>query len=919
MAPLSLLSGSRAIFLSLKWKLLLPLTAIIFVMAAALTYVNNRSLAQQQTQLRASAARQADTLVQFLLSQSYQQLADKAAGLTDALPDDFPRHLPAEELRQTWQKWHLEEGLESLQIFNPAVYPVAGFGAAPLPGAQTERLARAALSAETPQAGLYCGTSCVLYWVSPFLKNRSTAGAIFLTRDLSDFLATFHRYSGINLALATGKPDAPNFTLRQVSSQPLAQALQRTTLSWRPTRGGAYEATLNLGGRYLQMQMLPPLSAAADFPRLFTVTDDTAYHELVRSGRHKNLLIGFLTFAGAESLMLAFLLWFLTRIRRVTESLPLLGEGNWQAAHDHLSQPARGVADEFDRLENAALVLAQRLQAMHDADTRQRDSLRRSAENLARERDFISNLLDTVPALILTQDTRGRIQLVNAHTTQVTRLSYTELAGRNFFRHLIPPEQEDALRTALQAHLAADDWPLRFEAPLDTPAGRRHIAWVLTQAGADPDGETMILCVGLDLTELHAATERAEFLSDFDALTGLLNHRAFHAHLAELLGSVADGILLLFDLDEFKTLNDLAGHATGDAVLRQIAARLESLEPRPRLSARLGSDDFALFFAETSVAQVLQIARAVAKGQGHHQVSSACVGLARFPEHGKSPEALLASADLALSHARAQGRGNWHLYDPADRTRQALEDKNQRVSLIRQALDQGRLELYLQPIVALADGAEAAHYEVLLRLRGHDAALLAPAEFIQAAEASGLVREIDEWVARSVIALLSLRGGDFRLAINLSARSLDNEHLVEVIRNALQTHRVAPQRLIFEVTETAALADMSRAQTLLQHIRDLGAGLALDDFGVGFSTFQYLRHLPVDYVKIDGSFIRNLDENQDDRVFVRAVVEAVHGYGKKAVAEYVENARILQWVRELGLDYAQGYHLGRPRPAAEVV
>lgn len=915
--PLSF--GSRAFFLSLKWKLLLPLTLIIFLMAAALTYVNNRSLAQQQTQLRANTAQQAGTLVHFLFSQSYQQLADKAAGLADALPDDFPRHLPSYAVQQSWQKWHVEEGLQSLQLFNPAAYPVTGFGTAPLPAAKIERLARAALSSEAPQAGLYCGTTCVLYWVGPFLKNRSTAGAIFLTRDLSDFLATFHRYSGLNLALATGTPESAAFTLRQVSSAPLAQALERLAPRWTPTKGGAYEASLDLGGRHLQLQMLPPLSAAGDFPRLFTITDDTAYHDLVRSSRHKNLLIGFLAFISAEGLMLPFMFWFLARIRRVTESLPLLGEGNWQAAQERLVQPARGLADEFDRLGNAALALARRLQAMHEADARQRDSLRRSAESLARERDFISNLLDTVPALILTQDIRGRIQLVNAHTTQVTGLPYTDLAGRNFFRHLIPPEQEDALRTAMQAHLAATDWPLRFEAPLETPAGLRHIAWVLTQAGANPDGEAMILCVGLDLTELRAATERAEFLSDFDALTGLLNHRAFHTHLAELLGGVADGILLLFDLDEFKTLNDLAGHATGDAVLRQIAARLESLEPRPRLSARLGSDDFALFFAETPIAQVLQIARAVAKGQGHHQVSSACVGLARFPEHGKSPEALLASADLALSHARALGRGNWHLYDPADRTRQALEDKNQRVSLIRQALDQDRLELFLQPIVALTDGVEAAHYEVLLRLRGHDAALLAPAEFIQAAEASGLVREIDEWVARSAIALLGLRGGDFRLSINLSARSLDNEHLVEVIRNALQTHRVAPQRLVFEVTETAALADISRAQTLLQHIRDLGAGLALDDFGVGFSTFQYLRHLPVDYVKIDGSFIRNLDENQDDRVFVRAVVEAVHGYGKKVVAEYVENARILQWVRELGLDYAQGYHLGRPRPAAEFV
>ena len=906
-------------FLSLKWKLLLPLTLIIFLMASALTYVNNHSLARQQVQLRAAAASQADTLVHFLLNQSYQQLADKAAAVADALPDDFPHVVPAGALQQSWQKWRIEEGLTSLQLFNPAAYPVTEFGGTALPAAEISRLTHAAISTETPQTGVYCGTSCVLYRVSPFLKHRATAGAIFLTRDLSDFLATFHRYSGLNVALATGTPGSAAFSIRQVSSPLLANSLRLRTPSWIPLSHEAYEGSIELAGRHLLLQVLPPLSGAADFPRLFTITDDTAYHELLLSSRRKNLLIGTLAFVGAEGLMLAFLLWFMTRIRRVTQSLPLLGQGNWQGAKDRLGKPGGRVADELDHLESATLALAQRLEALHETDERQRDSLQRSAESLGQERDFISNLLDTVPALILTQDVRGRMQLVNAHTTQVTGLTYAELAGRNFFHHLVPPDQEDALREAMQAHLTADDWPLRFEARLETPVGMRHIAWVLTQAGANPDGEAMILCVGLDLTELHAATERAEFLSDFDALTGLLNHRAFQARLKELLASVPEGILLLFDLDEFKTLNDLAGHATGDAVLRQIAVRLESLEPRPQLSARLGSDDFALFFSQAPIAQVLQVARAIAKGQGHHQVSSACVGLARFPEHGNSPEALLASADLALSHARTLGRGNWHLYDPGDRTRQALEDKNQRVSLIRQALDQGRLELFLQPILPLAEDASPAHYEVLLRLRGYDEAMLAPAEFIQAAEASGLVREVDEWVVRSAIALLGLRGGDFCLAVNLSARSLDNEHLVQVIRNALQTHAVAPQRLIFEITETAALADISRAQKLLQRIRDLGAGLALDDFGVGFSTFQYLRHLPVDYVKIDGSFIRNLDENRDDRVFVRAVVDAVHGYGKKVVAEYVENAKILEWVRELGLDYAQGYHLGRPRPAAEVV
>jgi EAL domain-containing protein (putative c-di-GMP-specific phosphodiesterase class I) len=199
-----------------------------------------------------------------------------------------------------------------------------------------------------------------------------------------------------------------------------------------------------------------------------------------------------------------------------------------------------------------------------------------------------------------------------------------------------------------------------------------------------------------------------------------------------------------------------------------------------------------------------------------------------------------------------------------------------------------------------------------------DGQVLPPAPLIAAAEASGLIRDIDQWVLRHALELIAGHPG-LRLAVNLSARSLDNPELPVMLQGMLEEHDVEPEQLILEITETATLTQMTHAEILLTGIRALGCKLALDDFGVGFSTFQYLKHLPVDFVKIDGSFIRTLDHSEDDRLFVKALVEAIHGYGKLAIAEYVETAAILQWVRELGVDYAQGYHFGRPQPTDVVL
>lgn len=422
--------------------------------------------------------------------------------------------------------------------------------------------------------------------------------------------------------------------------------------------------------------------------------------------------------------------------------------------------------------------------------------------------------------------------------------------------------------------------------------------------------------MGLDLTELKSAQARASYLSDYDTLTGLYNRQGFQRRLAHALTELKSGALLLIDLDDFKAINDLAGHSAGDAVIQNMAERLRELQPAPKLAARLGGDEFALYFEPLPDAQLLQTARFLCKGDRDQHIATACVGIA-VVQSDCTTESLLGHADLALSQARAKGRSNWHLYNPGDGTRESLLDRTSQLALITDALHDNRLALFLQPIMSIQAG-RAVHYEALLRVRAPDGQILPPAPLIAAAEASGLIREIDQWVLQHAISLIASQPG-LHLAVNLSARSLDNPELPALLQAMLEQHGVQPHQLILEITETATLNQMTHAEILLTGIRTLGCKLALDDFGVGFSTFQYLKHLPVDFVKIDGSFIRTLDHSEDDRLFVRALVEAIHGYGKLAIAEYVETEAILRWVTELGVDYAQGYHFGWPQPAESVL
>jgi EAL domain-containing protein (putative c-di-GMP-specific phosphodiesterase class I) len=300
---------------------------------------------------------------------------------------------------------------------------------------------------------------------------------------------------------------------------------------------------------------------------------------------------------------------------------------------------------------------------------------------------------------------------------------------------------------------------------------------------------------------------------------------------------------------------------------------------------------------------------------------STSLGIALFPEHSTVGEELLAHADTAMYQAKAQGRNQLCFYVPDQNWQKRIRSKQAIKAQIHEALEHNLFALYCQPILDLRR-CQVTHYELLLRLHGEASHLILPNVFLPIAERYGLIQAIDRWVVVQAIQLIAQhqqRGKRLTLEINLSGKSLADTELLSLIQQQVTSTGINPQQLVFEITETAAIADLAQACKFMEFLKGLGCQFALDDFGIGYSSFFQLKSLPVDYLKIDGSFIRNLPQDQVDRHLVKAIVDASRGLGKRTIAEFVGSEATAELLSELGVDYAQGYYVGQPRPVSEVL
>jgi diguanylate cyclase (GGDEF)-like protein len=456
-------------------------------------------------------------------------------------------------------------------------------------------------------------------------------------------------------------------------------------------------------------------------------------------------------------------------------------------------------------------------------------------------------------------------------------------------------------------------------------------ALLLLQAFVGVVGFTVV-AVAAVVAERRRFETRLLHLADHDALTTLLTRRRLQEELGLQLAQASRygtrGAVLFLDLDDFKAVNDAFGHRAGDQVLAELARWLRGRLRTSDIVARMGGDEFAILLPHTDgvraqalAAQLLTTIRSHSIDLGGRPVGiSATIGMALFPDHGASVEEILARADHAMYEGKRMGGSLCRVYSPDEEWRRTIEGSFGGEEDLRKALDGGRFVLHGQPILDLRRN-QIGQYELLLRMVGEKGGFLPPSAFLGTAERSGLLQTIERWVVGQAIDLLA-RDGDGRheypLSVNVSGKAFSDPELLPLMERELGAKQVDPARLVIELPETAAIADMHQAREFAFAAKRLGCRLALDDFGVGFSSLQHLKELPVDYLKIDGSFVRDMLHNPVDQHLVKAMVEVARALDKKTIAEFVGDEQTLQLIRNWGLDFAQGYHVGRPRALTEI-
>lgn len=564
---------------------------------------------------------------------------------------------------------------------------------------------------------------------------------------------------------------------------------------------------------------------------------------------------------------------------------------------------------------SAATVPDLQLDALAAEIEQQSAKLRRSQRTLRRQNARFTTAIENIGHGLSMYDSRGRLVTCNQMFLDIYRLPKSVGRPGTPFRRILEA------RIAANSHVG-DDAGAFIERRLGL-IGRMDSVGQTTIINSGeviavthrpmPDGGWVSM--HKDVTELYKAQQELKHLAYHDALTGVANRNLFQQTLEQAFADDAPFAVLCIDLDGFKTINDTFGHSSGDRLLRDVARRIQSAAS-PELVARMGGDEFAVFVAGGSRDRAAAVARAVQESfaepfliNRQSMALAASIGAAVAPEDGDTIDRLLTSADLALYAAKNDRRGTTRFFEPA--FDHAVRDRQQLEMDLRQALELGEFELYYQPILDLRTRAFTG-FEALLRWQHPTRGMVSPGEFIPIAEEMGLIAPIGEWVIREAFAEAARWPRAYRIAVNVSSSQFRHGNLVGVIMNTLANTGLAHDRVEIEITESLFLENDEANLEVLRQLHTLGLKVAMDDFGTGYSALSYLLAFPFDKIKIDGSFVRALDNASAAHAIVRAVAEIGNRLGMTVTAEGVETAEQLRNVNALGYTEAQGYLISRP-------
>lgn len=563
--------------------------------------------------------------------------------------------------------------------------------------------------------------------------------------------------------------------------------------------------------------------------------------------------------------------------------------------------------------------------ASHLESTQQ--ELIREHSELERQTSHLNTLLNGIDAVIWEASSNTKkLSFVSNEAVDLLGYEHDRWLDSDFLPEIVHKDDKASLENTLNKFFTCND-----QASIDIRFinSTGNIVWTRIIASSKYDDESnsyIIRGLIIDISNEKKREQQIVFLAEHDSLTGLINRRQFqerlthHIAYGERYGH--ESCLLFIDLDQFKYINDTFGHAAGDAYLIQVADVLSHTIRDTDILGRLGGDEFGVILPFTQEEEAALVSANLLTAlsekswlyQGASVMIRASIGITRFPSASKTPSVLLAEADTAMYAAKALGRNRYHIYREHDSEQKKMHEKLESEGLIRDALNNDLFQLHFQPIFNFTEN-RITHHEALLRIVKDSGEIIMPGAFIDTAERFGLIADIDRWTFTKVISIIndSIKNNNPKdIAVNLSGNHIDDEKFHKWIKELFSNHPDAIPHIIIEITETAAINNLMSAIAFIESMQEMGARFAIDDFGVGFSSFHYLKNIPVQYIKIDGSFVVNLDNDETDRVFVRATVDIAKSLNIHTIAEYVENEEIVKVLKSIGADYGQGYHLGKP-------
>lgn len=557
-------------------------------------------------------------------------------------------------------------------------------------------------------------------------------------------------------------------------------------------------------------------------------------------------------------------------------------------------------------------------------------ALRESVERIAAAEQRFRTAFEAAPIGMALTDLNGRFIQVNDALCAITGYTRDELEEMGFadLSHPADAGREEEMMRSLLAGEQSTYW---MEKRYVDVVGQ--VVWVSVHAtlvrAADGRPQHFLGQIQ-DVSERVRYEAQLQHMADHDPLTGLLNRRSFerelNQHIAQVQRYGPEGAALVLDIDRFKHINDTLGHNVGDQLIVKVAQSLRTRLRDSDVLARLGGDEFAILLPRGGAAEATRVAESVLSAvraqsvrtaAGRRRPITASIGIALFSDTERlSAEDVLVNADLAMYDAKEAGRDRAAIYSSQERGVSRMKARITWAERIREALEEDRFTLYAQPIVELSSG-EVRQHELLLRMLDERGDAIPPAVFLGIAERFDLMQELDRWVVARAIRHMGeerRRGRDVVFEVNISGSSTGDPELLTIIEHELASNGVDPANLVLEVTETTAVANVPRAQQFAARLAELGCRFALDDFGAGFGSFYYLKHLPFDLLKIDGEFVRSCTSSTTDQLLIRAAVDIARGLGKRTIAEYVGDDDTVALLRELGVDYGQGFHIGKPAP-----